>query len=428
MSSEVYGAFADRLEFDWPSIARPEQRMPVDDDWTVWLYLAGRGAGKTRSGAEGVREWIETGRCRRVALIAPTAADARDVMIEGASGILAVCPPSNRPTFEPSKRRLTWPSSSGPSSGAIATVYSAEEADRLRGPQHDGLWADELAAWPAKDAQTVWDMAMFGLRVGRRPRAIVTTTPRPVKLLRDLLKRDGQDVRVTRGSTYDNRENLAGSFLNTIVRRYEGTRLGRQELMAEMLEDVENSLWSWAQIEIARKPCFVADMTRVVVALDASGARGADDAGADSIGIVVAGRGSDGRAYVLADRTCKLSPAGWGRRAVDAYHEFSADRLVGERNYGGAMIEHVIRTVDRNVAYREVTASRGKVQRAEPVAALYEQGKVSHVAELSALESQLCAMTSEGFQGDGSPDRADALVWALTDLMITPQRPQLVFG
>ena len=304
---------------------------------------------------------------------------------------------------------MTWPN------GAIATLYSAEEADRLRGPQHDGLWADELAAW--KNAQGAWDMAMFGLRLGKRPRAIVTTTPRPTKIIKGLVKRNGEDVVITRGRTSDNAANLAPSFLSQIAARYENTQLGRQELNAEILEDVEGALWTHHMIDVARKPIVLPDMTRVVIAVDPSGTKGDDKAG-DEIGIIVAGKGVDGRAYVLADRTCKLSPAAWGRRAVAAYHEFRADRLVAERNFGGAMVEHVIRTIDASISYKEVTASRGKILRAEPIAALYEQRKISHVADLSALEDQLCQLASEGYMGDNSPDRADALVWALTDLML----------
>jgi predicted phage terminase large subunit-like protein len=283
---------------------------------------------------------------------------------------------------------------------------------------------ERVAAW--KDAQTVWDMAMFGLRLGRNPRVIVTTTPRPIKIIRDLLARDGKDVRVTRGKTADNAKNLAPTFLDSIVGRYQGTRLGRQELDAEILLDIDGAPWTHAMLETARKPHFAPDMERVVVAVDPSGTGGAKD-GSDAVGIVVAGR-SDGRAYVLADRTIKASPEDWGRRAVEAYRSFGADRLVAERNFGGAMVEHVVRTIDPYVSYREVSASRGKVQRAEPIAALYEQGRVTHAGDLTQLEEQMLAMTSQGFQGDGSPDRVDALVWALTGLMITPQRPQLLFG
>ena len=399
-------ALADQIESDWRSLARPEQ-LPPAGDWSVWVYLAGRGSGKTRAGAEAIREWIGSGRCRRVGLIAPTAADTRDVMVEGESGLLAICPDAR---FEPSKRRITWPN------GAIATLYSAEEPDRLRGPQHDGLWFDELAAM--KGVQSIWDMAMLGLRLGKRPQAIVTTTPRPIPLLRALIKRVGKDVVISRGTTYDNRENLPESFFTQITTQYENTRLGRQELNAEILDDFPGALWTREILDRANAPITLPDMSRIVVAVDASGARGADDANADAIGIVVAGKGMDGRGYVLADRSCKLSPAGWGQRAAQAFFEFKADRLVFERNFGGAMVEHVIKTADPRVTCKEVVASRGKVVRAEPVSALDEQGRISHVGSFTDLEDQMCLMGSDGYMGEGSPDRVDALVWALSSLLL----------
>jgi phage terminase large subunit-like protein len=391
----------------WRAKARPEQ-LPPRGNWNGWLVMAGRGFGKTRTGAEWVKELVEIKQASHIALIAPTAADCRDVMVEGPAGILAVSSPWERPQYEPSKRRLTWPN------GAIATMFSSEEADRLRGPQHDAAWFDELAAMTNPSA--VWDMASFGLRLGR-PRWLVTTTPRPIKLIQELLAREGQDVIVTRGSTFDNAANLAPAFLETIRSRYEGTRLGRQELFAELLLDVPGALWTRAMLDRSNGFSALPDMKRVVVAVDPSGTRGQGDGG-DSVGIVVAGLGSDGYGYVLADRTCKLSPDGWGREAVKAYHEFKADRMIAERNFGGAMVEHVIRTIDRNVSYGEVTASRGKIVRAEPIAALYEQSRVRHAGSFVELEDQLAAMTSEGYVGVGSPDRADALVWALTDLLV----------
>jgi predicted phage terminase large subunit-like protein len=417
-------ALADTLaDGGWRSKARPSQLPPADftgdGPANGWLFLGGRGTGKTRSGSEWVRELVETGAARHIALVGPTFGDTRDIMIEGPSGILAVSSPWCRPEYEPSKHRLTWPN------GAVASHFSSEEADRLRGPQHDALWADELASW--KDPQSTWDMAMFGLRVGH-PRWLVTTTPRPIKLLKALLAREGQDVCVTRGTTFENAANLAPSFLETIKTRYGGTRLGRQELNAELLEDVAGALWSRAMIDDAALKTPLPDMARVVVAIDPSGTAGALDEG-DSIGIVVAGKGVDGKAYVLADRTCKLSPDGWGRRAVAAYQEFKADRIIAERNFGGAMVEHVIRTVDNSVSYREVTASRGKIARAEPVAALYEQGRVKHAHSFPELEDEMCAMTSDGYAGDGSPDRADALVWALSELMVQAfESPQPCFS
>lgn len=395
--------------------ARPSQVAP-DGDWRVWFFMAGRGAGKTRAGAEWVREQVIAGR-KRIALIAPTAADARDVMVEGDSGILSVCWSGDRsaageelgrPLYEPSKRRLTW------ANGAMATLFSADEPERLRGPQSDALWADELGSWRRPEA---WDMAMFGLRLGDDPRAVVTSTPKPNPLVRKLA-RDGGTV-LTRGSTFDNAANLAPSAIEKLRRDYDGTRLGRQELYAEILDDLPGALFSRELIDAARVKT-APDMQRIVVAIDPSGSAGDADDG-DSQGIIVAGKGIDGRAYVLADRTCKLSPDGWARRAVAAYHEFNADRIVAERNYGGAMVEAVIRTADRKVSYKEVTATRGKVVRAEPVAALYEQGRVSHVGSFDALEDQLCLFGPDGYAGEGSPDRADATVWALTELMLKEQ-------
>jgi len=406
----------EALVNDWRFLARANQIAPDGDDWKVWLILAGRGFGKTRTGAEWVREQVKAG-VRRIGLIAPTASDAREVMVEGDSGVLSVCwagdrtnsgEPLGKPSYEPSKRRLTW------ANGAIATTYSAEEPERLRGPQHEVLWCDELAAW--KYLQETWDMAMFGLRLGAKPRSIITTTPKPLPLIKQLVK-DPRTV-ITKGSTFDNADNLAPSFLEVIKDKYEGTRLGRQELNAEILDDVPGALWTRAMIDAARRdpngdPWKLPDMQRVVVGVDPSGTKGQD--ASDSVGIVVAGLGVDGIGYVLGDWTCKLSPDGWGRRAVEAYTYFAADRILGETNFGGAMVEHVVRTVDKSVSYKEVTASRGKVVRAEPVAALYEQGKVRHIGDdLDLLEDQMCAMTSTGYLGDGPPDRVDAGVWALT--------------
>jgi phage terminase large subunit-like protein len=416
LASKLADTLADRN--NWHATARPTQ-LPPPGIWNGWAVIAGRGFGKTRTGAEWVKEQVETDRAGRLALIAPTAGDARDVLVEGPSGILATASSWCRPEYEPSKRRLSWPN------GAQASMFSSEEADRLRGPQFDAAWCDELAAW--NDPTATWDQLMFGLRLGERPRWVVTTTPKPIRLLKDLLAREGKDVVVTRGSTFDNAANLAGPFLEAIRARYEGTRLGRQELNAELLEDVAGALWSRVMMDEAALKTPLPDMARVVVAVDPSGTAGASDKG-DSVGIVVAGKGVDGKAYILADRTCKLSPDGWGRRTVDAYREFKADRIVAERNFGGAMCEHVIRSVDSTVAYREVTASRGKVARAEPVAALYEQGRVKHVRSFPELEDEMCAMTSAGYVGDGSPDRADAAVWALTELMLGHQQPEIHIG
>ena len=338
---------------------------PPPGEWRYWLILAGRGFGKTRAGAEWVRAQVAAGR-RRIALIGPTAADVRDVMIEGESGLLNVSLPHERPSFQPSRRRVVWPD------GAMAFLYSAQEPERLRGPQHDAAWADELAAWT--DGQEVWDQLQFGLRLGDDPRVVITTTPKPLPLVRQLIA-DPHCV-VTRGSTFDNRINVPAAFIERIIRRYEGTRLGRQELHAELLGDVPGALWPFETLLAARIAAHP-DLRRVVVAVDPSGSNGADNG--DQQGIVVAGIGVDGQGYVLADRTCRLSPEGWGRRAVEAFDHFGADRIVAEKNYGGDMVRFTIQTVRPTVPVTLVTASRGKIVRAEPVSALYEQGRVRHL-------------------------------------------------
>lgn len=395
--------------FNWQEVARPDQLTPTGD-WTTWLALAGRGWGKTRTGAEFVREQIENGNAKRVALVAATSADARDVMIEGESGILEISPPWFKPHYEPSKRRVTWPN------GAIATAYSADEPRRLRGPQHDLAWADELAAWSYPEA---WDQLMLGLRLGTHPRVIVTTTPKPVRVVRELLTADS--THVTRGSTYDNRANLAPAFFDQIIRRYEGTRLGRQELYAEVLDDLPGALWTRAMLDAAYTNT-VPDLKRVVVAIDPAVTSGEDS---DQTGIIAAGLGVDGLGYVLADRTCRMTPHGWADRALTTLDDFNADRIVAEVNNGGDLVEHTIRSVRRNAPYKKVHASRGKRVRAEPIAALYEQNRVKHVANLADLEDQMVTFLPEG--NDASPDRVDALVWALTDLFDT-HRPDTTIG
>lgn len=357
--------------------------------------MAGRGFGKTRTGAEWVRHQVDTGK-RRIALVAPIASDARDVMVEGESGLLSVFPPHERPLYEPSKRRVTF------ANGAIATTYSADEPDRLRGPQHDAAWCDEIGAWHYPET---WDMLMFGLRLGDDPRCVATTTPKPTKIVRDLVSQP--NTVITRGSTYENKANLAPAFIDQIVRRYEGTRLGRQELAGELLIDVPGALWTLAMFD-ERRPA--PDLARVVVAIDPAASANEDS---DETGIVVCGQGVDKDWYVLADRSCRLSPDGWARRAVAAFDEFKADRIVAEVNNGGDMVESTVKTVRRDIPFTKVHASRGKVVRAEPIAALYEQGRVWHTAAFDDLETQLVEWTPDS--GD-SPDRLDALVWCLTFL------------
>lgn len=439
---------AKALSYDWRDFwARSNQVAPPINDnnqWLVWLVLAGRGFGKTRTGAEFVREEVESGRARRIGLIAPTAADARDVMVEGDSGILSICPPWNKPKYEPSKRRLTWPN------GAIATLYSADEPERLRGPQHDLIWADELASWRYMET---WDMAMFGLRLGN-PRVCVTTTPKPLSILRELMK--SKSTVKTLGTTYENKENLAAAFFQNVVTKYEGSRLGRQELEAEILDDVAGALWTYKLLDQTRTrfenlPGMLGQFTngdipkdmseedrvkyirncmqRVVVAVDPSGTKGTtshvnlSDTSPNDVGIVVVGKGIDGHAYILEDLTINASPAVWGQRVVDAYYKWNGDRVVAERNFGGAMVEFVIRAADPRVPYREVHASRGKHIRAEPCASLYERTPqkmptVHHLGTFAHLETQMTQMTSQGYVGDGSPDRLDAAVWGITELML----------
>lgn len=413
----VFSRLAEAIEFDWPARARPDQLSPAEE-WTNWLILAGRGWGKTRTGSEWVRSQAEGNRSARIALVGPTAADVRDVMVEGESGILSICPDWNRPVYEPSKRRLTWPN------GAVATMFSAEEPERLRGPQHTASWCDELGAW--RNVDETWSMLMFCMRLGRNPRTIITTTPKPIKILKDMVKRRAAgdaSIAITRGSTYDNRANLAPAFFCQIVKQYEGTRLGRQELNAEILDDVQGALWSRDMIERSRlKNDSPYDLSRIVVAVDPAVSAGENS---DETGIVVAGVDFVDQGYVLEDLSGKYLPHEWAATAVGAFRRWNADRIVVEKNQGGDMVEQTIRTVWPSAPVRMVHASKGKVARAEPVSALYEQGRVHHVGMFEALEDQLCTFEPGSPK---SPDRLDAMVYALTDLMIRSQGAQLCFG
>lgn len=400
---------AARFPWDWRGWwARPDQLAPRGS-WSVWLILSGRGFGKTRAICEWVREQAESERASRIAIVAPTASDARDVLVEGDSGILAVSPDYFRPLYQASKRRLTWPN------GVIATTYSADEPERLRGPQHDAACCDEIAVWRYPEA---WDMLMFGLRIGADPRTVVATTPKPVKLVKELLLREGADVVVTRGSTYENRANLATAFVTRIIRRYEGTRLGRQELLGELLDDTPGALWQRSKIEELRVS-HAPHLTRVVVAIDPA-ASSAEES--DETGIIVAALGEDGHGYVIDDLSGRYSPVEWARRAIEAYKAHRADRIVAEVNNGGEMVEATLRSVDPLIPYRAVHASRGKAIRAEPISALYEQERVHHVGTLAQLEDQMCAFTVDFDRAVAgySPDRLDAAVWALTELLGDP--------
>lgn len=396
----------ESLPYEWRFWARPEQIAP-DGDWATWIALAGRGWGKTEAGAQWVRERVNGG-ARMIALIAETSKDLEEVM---AARIIAVHPPDEAPVATYRPLRLRWPN------GAIAYGYNGNEPDQLRGPEFDTAWVDELAKYRKTEnrdyAQETWDMLQFTMRRGSDPRVCVTTTPRPVPVIKSLI---GDDTTVvSRGSTFDNAANLPSQFLDKVRQRYEGTRLGRQELYAEILDDVPGALWTRDVLHFGDGPT---DLKRIVVAVDPSGVSGDPDEGGDSIGIVVAGEAHNGRYYVIEDATCRLSPAGWGRRAVERYHAHSADVIVAEKNFGGAMVEAVIRAADRNANVKMVTASRGKVVRAEPVAALYEQGRVTHAKGLEELEDQMMQITSTGYVGEGSPDRVDALVWAMHELAL----------
>src|SRR4051794_35934064 len=399
---KLAGKVKRKIQYRWTP--RDAQRPPPGD-WRVWLLLAGRGFGQTPPRAQIVRAMVEARLARRIALVAPTALDARAIMVEGESGLLSVGPARQRLEYEPSLHRLTW------NNGAVATLFSADEPNRLRGPQHDLAWCDELAAWRYPAA---WDMLMFGLRLGQDPRCVVTTTPRPIKLLRELIA--DPKVVVTRGRTEENARNLAPAFLEQIVRRYQGTRLGRQELDGELLDDMPGALWTHALIDAARVT-DAPDLARIVVGIDPAVS---SHEGADETGIVVAGSDRDGHGYVLADSSGRYAPAEWARAAIAAYREHRADRIVAEVNNGGDMVEATLRVVDANVPFAAVHASRGKVARAEPVAALYEQGRVHHLGALPQLEDQMCGFTGnfDRVAAGYSPDRVDALVWALTDLLL----------
>lgn len=396
---------------NWWFIGRPEQLMPYGDHWSHWLYLAGRGAGKTRTGAELAREMVRRG-YRRLGLIAPTSADARDVMIEGESGVLNVCTDNDttyrgaimaRPIYESSKRRLVW------QNGATAHLYSADEPERLRGPQHEFIWADELASWRYPET---WDLAMFGLRLGQHPRAFISTTPKPVLLLKQLLS--DKNCITTRGTTYDNRSNLAKQFFAQIVTKYEGTRLGRQELSGELLLEAENALWNREMLDSLRVTAEqLPELKYVVVAVDP--AISANKA-SDETGIVVVGVGVDNHGYVIADYSGKFTPAGWASRVNRAYTAYRANCVVAEGNQGGDMVRSVIKGANSAMPVRLVHASSGKYARAQPVAALFERRICHIVGTLAPLEDQLCTWEPQG--NTGSPDRLDAMVWGLTDCML----------
>lgn len=402
------------LSHDWLHLARPDQLPPCPaEDWSTWAVIGGRGSGKTRTGAEWVSALaagdpaFTNEPVGRIALVGETFSDVRDVMIEGPSGLLAITGHRGRPRWSPSRRRLEWPN------GAVAVAFSAEEPDSLRGPQFGAAWCDEVAKW--RHPQAAWDMLQFGLRLGRHPRSVVTTTPRPIPLIRQLLA-DPRN-RISRARTADNAENLAPGFLAEVVGRYGGTRLGRQELDGEIIEERADALWMRESIEATRVGAAPA-CERIVVAVDPPAS---SREGADACGIVAVGSVGD-HAYVLADITMsRASPEAWAAAALALYHRLEADAFVVEVNQGGEMAQAVIAGLDPSVPVTPVRATRGKYVRAEPVSLLYAQGRVHHAGALPLLEDELCDFGPEGLSSGASPDRLDALVWALTHLLLGPR-------
>lgn len=409
----------EALRFDWGFWGRPDQQLPPALEWLILLVLGGRGTGKTRTGAEGVRKLARENPGSWGGLIAPTPKDARDLMIEGPSGILALSAPEERPEWEPSLNRLTWPN------GTIATVYSAAEPEAIRGPNFHWAWCDEMGKW--KFMQRSWDNLRFALRAGRLPQTIITTTPVNHPLIRKLLAGAWPGTVLRRASTYRNAANLAPSFLAELLAMYEGTRLGLQELHGMVLDEIEGALWTMLLIERNRwhpdenHPTFDLPLRRIVVGVDPSGSKKGAEAG-----VVVVGLGYDGFGYVLEDYSLRGSPEEWGAAAVAAYHAWGADRVVAEVNFGADMVESVIMAIDGSVSFKAVRASRGKAQRAEPVVALYERNRVKHVGNLGMLETELTQWVPPGtinpagedIGSSWSPGRLDAVVWALTELML----------
>ncbi|OYV41150.1 MAG: hypothetical protein B7Z80_02740 [Rhodospirillales bacterium 20-64-7] len=407
LSSLTPEALAE-LKYSWDFWARPNQKTP-EGDWNNWLVLAGRGFGKTRMGSEWIRQVANDNPGCRIALVAETAADSRDVIILGDSGLIACDPNLTKDSWSPTNRRLSWPN------GSTAWCYNATEPDQLRGPQHHFAWVDELAKF--QYMQETWDQLQFGLRLGDHPRALITTTPRPLPLLKRLLSDPGTFV--TRGATLDNKSNLAPNTVKQLYERYGGTRLGRQELEGEILNDVPGALWNRDIIDAAREYEVPENLERVFVAVDPAVS---STENSDEHGIIVVGlaRDKDGyaRGYVLEDGTIKGQPQEWARRAVSLYRKWNADKIIAEKNQGGDMVESTIKAVDRSVPVKLVHASRGKIVRAEPISALYEQGRVHHVGRFDILEDQMCMFSVDNIRSisNGSPDRVDALVWGLTEL------------
>lgn len=412
------------LLYDWSEWGRPEQQLPPDyvndreEPWVIWMILAGRGWGKTRTGSETCHRWVADARRKhqkiRIALIAETKRDAREVIALGESGIIATAPPWDLPKYEPSKGLITWPS------GSQAFLYSGEEPDQLRGPQFHKAWVDEWAKYQYP-VETMDNLEM-ALRLGDQPQMVITTTPRPLPMLKEKLI--DPDVILTKGHTNENRANLAKSYIKRVIKKYEGTRIGRQELNAEILDDVEGGLWTRQLIEDNRisRNARLPEMVRIAIAIDpATTNRSPETEGSkasNETGMIAGGKGTDGNVYIFHDLSGRFSPKTWASRAVRHYDKWEADAIVAERNNGGDLVESNIRTVDDRVHIRTVWASRGKHVRAEPVASKHEQGKIKFVGQFPELEDQLIFYTPEGYEGVGSPDRGDAFVWLVWYLLL----------
>lgn len=399
--------------YDWAKQSRIAQRVPLGG-WRTWLIMAGRGFGKTRTGAETIRQWVKEGSCKRIALVGSSLHDVRSVMVEGESGLLAVHSDEERPLFFPSKRLIQW------KNGTVAMMFGAENVDQLRGPQFDGAWVDELAKF--RRAEDVWTQLQLCMRLGQNPRTIVTTTPRPIKLIRDLMA--SKEVCVTKGSTFDNADNLAPAYLDQIQNQFLKTRLGAQEIYAEILSETAGALWHRGLIKYEQPDHDEVGnfhLKRIVIAIDP--ATTAHDQ-SDETGIVAVGVDHQNRGFVLEDLSGRFSPNDWGSRVVNAFYRLKADRVVVENNKGGDLVENVLRSIDSTIPVKSVRATRGKFTRAEPIAALYEQGRIFHVQPFTTLEAQMCdfvpGMTSK------SPDRMDALVWGITELLLESERQPIL--
>ena len=405
---------AENLSLDFALNARREQ-LPPPGFWNIWVILAGRGFGKNFAGSNWLIDGHLTGKMQNTGIVAATSADLRRYCVEGSSGILAQAPAYFKPRDVPSKSRLEWPN------GTYTHYFTAEKPNRLRGPNLDGAWCDELSWW--SKMEETWDMLSFALRLGAHPQRIITMTPRPNRLVKELIKREGKDTVVTRGATYDNVGNLSATYVAELREKYEGTRLGRQEIGGELLTDADGALWNYTMLDGLRNPDPAEDLTRVVIGLDPSTTSGEKS---DEAGIVAAGRDSHKQGHVLADYSLRGTPLEWAKKSIWAYHHHEANAIVAEVNQGGDMVETIIKGLDRNVVVKKVRASKGKTARAEPVSALYEQGRVSHHGTFAQLEDEMCDFVPDDLLE--SPNRVDALVWAMTDLVANVRQNRGTWG